>query len=109
MCFHSTALFLYIYIYVYICIDRYQGRIVEVDEDDSTFLVHFDFWNSRFDEWYKFTTKKVKPMDSEPRKRNRITPVSLRLYTVELWLFRLSALFGENSQFFNNLVCNISG
>ena len=55
--------------------DRYQGRIVEVDEDDSTFLVHFDFWNSRFDEWYKFTTKKVKPMEDEPRRRNRITPV----------------------------------
>ena len=64
------------YLYYASC-DRYQGRIVEVDESDSTFLVHFDFWNSRFDEWYKFTTKKVKPMEDEPRRRNRITPVSL--------------------------------
>ncbi|KAI6652057.1 PHD finger protein 20-like protein 1 [Oopsacas minuta] len=52
----------------------YQGRIVEVDESDSTFLVHFDFWNSRFDEWYKFTTKKVKPLQEEPYSRKKIIP-----------------------------------
>ena len=40
----------------------YYGKIVYVDESDDTFLVHFDGWNTRFDEWYKYTSKKVRPL-----------------------------------------------
>ena len=40
----------------------YFGKIVSVDDSDGTFLVHFDGWNVRFDEWYKFSSKKVRPL-----------------------------------------------
>ena len=40
----------------------YYGKIVYVDESDETFLVHFDGWNTRFDEWYKYASKKVRPL-----------------------------------------------
>ena len=40
----------------------YYGKVVYVDESDETFLVHFDGWNTRFDEWYKYTSKKVRPL-----------------------------------------------
>ena len=40
----------------------YYGKIVYVDSSDDTFLVHFDGWNTRFDEWYKSASRKVRPL-----------------------------------------------
>ena len=43
----------------------YYGKIVFVDNSDDTFLVHFDGWNTRFDEWYKSASKKVRPLPAD--------------------------------------------
>ena len=52
----------------------YYGKIVHVDESDETFLVHFDGWNTRFDEWYKYTSKKVRPLPpNSDQNRKKVT------------------------------------
>ncbi|XP_038051726.1 uncharacterized protein LOC119724650 isoform X2 [Patiria miniata] len=40
----------------------YLARIVSVDETDSTVLIHFAGWNSRFDEWLEFDSDRLRPM-----------------------------------------------
>ncbi|XP_072028679.1 uncharacterized protein [Amphiura filiformis] len=39
----------------------YPAKIVQVDEEDSTVLIHFDGWNSRFDEWMDYKSNRLRP------------------------------------------------
>ncbi|XP_064652350.1 PHD finger protein 20-like protein 1 isoform X2 [Lineus longissimus] len=40
----------------------YPAKIVEMDEDDLTILIHFEGWNQRYDEWVPMTTDRLRPM-----------------------------------------------
>jgi PHD finger protein 20 len=39
---------------------RYPARVVEVDYDDREVLVHFDRWSSRYDEWIKMDSPRLR-------------------------------------------------
>ena len=39
---------------------RYTARIMEIDPSDVSVLIHFDGWNSRFDEWMSMTSERLR-------------------------------------------------
>ena len=41
---------------------RYTAKIVNLDEVDKTVLIHFEGWNSRFDEWLGFESDRLRPL-----------------------------------------------
>ncbi|XP_033640347.1 uncharacterized protein LOC117300705 isoform X2 [Asterias rubens] len=40
----------------------YTAKIVNLDEVDKTVLIHFEGWNSRFDEWLGFESDRLRPL-----------------------------------------------
>lgn len=40
----------------------YPAKIVDVDEDEQKVLIHFDGWNSRFDEWVTMRSERVRAL-----------------------------------------------
>ena len=39
---------------------RYVSRIVQIDTDNASVLVHFDGWNQRYDEWLPMTSDQLR-------------------------------------------------
>jgi len=39
----------------------YPAKVVEVDVDENEILVHFEHWSSRFDEWIKMDSNRLRP------------------------------------------------
>ncbi|XP_069106906.1 PHD finger protein 20-like protein 1 isoform X2 [Argopecten irradians] len=39
----------------------YSAKIVDIDEDEGTVLIHFEGWNQRYDEWVEMTSDKLRP------------------------------------------------
>ncbi|XP_060069843.1 PHD finger protein 20-like protein 1 isoform X2 [Ylistrum balloti] len=50
----------------------YSAKIVDIDEEESTVLIHFEGWNQRYDEWVEMTSDKLRPkMRHSGRKEKR--------------------------------------
>ncbi|KAK3095742.1 hypothetical protein FSP39_018426 [Pinctada imbricata] len=39
----------------------YPAKIVDIEEDEQSVMIHFDGWNSRYDEWVPMTSEKLRP------------------------------------------------
>ena len=39
---------------------RYTAKILEIDASDNTIEVHFDGWNSRYDEWFTMSSENLR-------------------------------------------------
>ena len=50
------------------CYCRFSAKIVEVDDDEMDVLIHFDGWNSRFDEWIGYKSDRLRPAVRTSRK-----------------------------------------
>lgn len=76
---------------------RYPSKIVEIDEEDKYVLIHFEGWNSRYDEWVPMDSDKLRPQTrhserkdkGNKKRRNLPQPVSSPSYVSSLYL-RLS-------------------
>ena len=44
----------------YVTACRYIARVVEVEQDKGEVLVHFERWNSRYDEYIKMSSKRLR-------------------------------------------------
>lgn len=40
----------------------YAAKIVQVDEEDQQVLIHFEKWNSRYDEWIDCESERLRPL-----------------------------------------------
>ncbi|KAL3860765.1 hypothetical protein ACJMK2_010836 [Sinanodonta woodiana] len=40
----------------------YVAKIVDLDEEDQTVLIHFDGWNHRYDEWLDMSSERLRPI-----------------------------------------------
>ncbi|KAK3579172.1 hypothetical protein CHS0354_022709 [Potamilus streckersoni] len=40
----------------------YVAKIVDLDEEDQTVLIHFDGWNQRYDEWVDMSSERLRPI-----------------------------------------------
>ena len=47
---------------------RYVSKIAKVDHKKKKILIHFEGWNSRYDEWVSFDSKKIRPLPKEKVK-----------------------------------------
>ncbi|XP_063990105.1 PHD finger protein 20 isoform X2 [Diachasmimorpha longicaudata] len=45
----------------------YAARVVEIDWEDQEVLIHFDKWNSRFDEWIPMDSPRLRVLQMQPR------------------------------------------
>ncbi len=50
----------FIYILGIVLEYRYMARVVEVEQDKGEVLVHFERWNSRYDENIKISSKRLR-------------------------------------------------
>ena len=49
---------------------RYSAKIVEIDDKDQAVMIHFDGWNSRYDEWLRMDSDRLRPI-AKPVDRSR--------------------------------------
>ncbi len=55
---------------------RYSAKILEVDSEDITVLIHFEGWNSRYDEWIRMDSDRLRPSTRHSeRKEKREKPL----------------------------------
>ena len=47
---------------------RYVSKIAKVDHKKKKILIHFEGWNSRYDEWVSFDSKKIRALPKEKVK-----------------------------------------
>lgn len=47
---------------------RYVSKIAKVDHKKKKILIHFEGWNSRYDEWVSFDSKKIRPLPKDKVK-----------------------------------------
>lgn len=40
---------------------RYPAKICRIDSPEKKALIHFEGWNTRFDEWIPFDSEKIRP------------------------------------------------
>ena len=46
-----------------VCVcSRYTARVIELDVEDLTVLIHFEGWNARYDEWLEMTSDRLRPL-----------------------------------------------
>lgn len=50
---------------------RYTAKIIEIDEDDLTVLIHFEGWNQRYDEWVSMNSEKLRPKHRHSGRKER--------------------------------------
>ncbi|OWF49738.1 PHD finger protein 20-like protein 1 isoform X2 [Mizuhopecten yessoensis] len=39
----------------------YSAKIVDIDDEEATVLIHFEGWNQRYDEWVEMSSEKLRP------------------------------------------------
>ena len=39
----------------------YPAKVIEVDREENEVLVHYDKWSTRFDEWIKMDSNRLRP------------------------------------------------
>ena len=62
-----------VWISLVICVAvRYPAKIVEVDDRDTTVLIHFDGWNQRYDEWVKMNSDQLRPLAEADRIKKEV-------------------------------------
>ena len=49
-------------------VDRYMARVMEVEKDDNEVLVHFERWNSRYDEYIKIDSERLRVLLPDRRE-----------------------------------------
>ncbi|ELT97191.1 hypothetical protein CAPTEDRAFT_222293 [Capitella teleta] len=49
----------------------YQAKINDIDDKDQTVLVHFDGWNTRYDEWIKMESDRLRPITRHSERKER--------------------------------------
>ena len=54
--------------FVLIC--RYPAKILELDTDEEQVLIHFDGWNSRYDEWVPMKSDRLRSRNKGRNQRN---------------------------------------
>lgn len=67
---------------------RYPSKIVEIDETAKSVKIHFEGWNSRYDEWVAMDSSKLRPATrhserkdkGNKKRRNFPHPVSSPIY-----------------------------
>ncbi len=66
-------------------LSRYCAHIVEVDESDLTVLIHFDGWNSRYDEWVEMSSDRLRPITrhSERKVKKGTNIRSVSVYEID--------------------------
>ena len=45
-----------------------MSKIAKVDHKKKKILIHFEGWNSRYDEWVSFDSKKIRALPKEKVK-----------------------------------------
>ena len=48
------------YPYHWLFFSRYSAKIIDIDEEDTAVLVHFEGWNSRYDQWMDMSSEKIR-------------------------------------------------
>ncbi|XP_046374646.2 PHD finger protein 20-like protein 1 isoform X2 [Haliotis rufescens] len=49
----------------------YPAKIMDIDEDDKTVLIHFEGWNQRYDEWTVMTSEGIRPLTRHSERKER--------------------------------------
>ena len=71
--------------------NRYTAKIINIDEGDSTVLIHFEGWNSRFDEWLEYDSDRLRPLTRVSARKEAAKEVKalgvicLQKYHLFLW------------------------
>ncbi|XP_025157823.1 PHD finger protein 20 isoform X2 [Harpegnathos saltator] len=52
----------------------YSAKVVETDWDEREVLIHFDKWNSRFDEWIPMDSSRLRVLQTPPNEQTWILP-----------------------------------
>lgn len=64
---------------------RYVARVVQVDQEEKEVLIHFEGWNSRYDEWISCNSFRLRPLSMENKRKlqeKKLKKVSLNLYAL---------------------------
>ncbi len=56
---------------------RYPAKILEVDSEDLTVLIHFEGWNSRYDEWIRMESDRLRPATRHSGRKEKKNLVKL--------------------------------
>ena len=48
---------------------RYVARVVQVDHEEKEVLIHFEGWNTRYDEWISCNSFRLRPLSSENKRK----------------------------------------
>lgn len=67
---------------------RYVSKIAKVDPKKRKILIHFEGWNSRYDEWVSFDSKKIRPLPKEKMKP-KMKGKELKVFTLVLNLHKV--------------------
>ncbi|XP_013405802.1 PHD finger protein 20 isoform X2 [Lingula anatina] len=49
----------------------YPAKIVEIDQKEEEVLIHFEGWNSRFDEWLEMTSERLRPITRHSERKDK--------------------------------------
>ena len=41
---------------------RYSSKIININEEDKSVLIHFEGWNQRYDEWVDMSSERLRPL-----------------------------------------------
>ncbi|XP_071854325.1 uncharacterized protein [Apostichopus japonicus] len=52
----------------------YLAKVVQVDEDEQQVLIHFDKWNSRYDEWVSCDSERLRPLIRQSTRKEILQP-----------------------------------
>lgn len=48
--------------HTYLLLTRYIAKVIEIEEGDQEVLVHFEKWNSRYDEYIKVSSGRLRSL-----------------------------------------------
>ena len=58
-----------IYVLWRIVLRRYVARVVQVDHEEREVLIHFEGWNTRYDEWISCNSFRLRQLSSENKRK----------------------------------------
>lgn len=70
----------FLWLYFFSFPTRYPAKILQVDEKGGQIQIHFEGWNSRYDEWVHYNTPKLRPLVRMSNRKDgfKETPAGVR-------------------------------
>ena len=63
-------------------VPRFLAKVVETDEEEGEVLVHFSGWSSRFDEWVKLNSNRLRTPSKDLLEQQELKRVTTSFVSV---------------------------